>query len=127
MVEERARRAHSSHKQGLEQKASEYPLGPHFPFQSCAFYASRALFKSKTACCFENTLKNGSQRDVIPHFLTFLTLSLRLLYYLHLSSRRSLASVHINYVSLSYDSSKIQFVFLRFFKNRKVGSPPLPW
>ena len=32
--------------------ASSNPIS--FPFRSCAFYASRALFKSHTACCFLN-------------------------------------------------------------------------
>ena len=83
--------------------ASSNPIS--FPFRSCAFYASRALFKSQTACCFENTFKHGSKKrkeggmttlwkpkSCHSPFLTFRTPSLRLLSYLHLSSRCSLAS-----------------------------------
>ena len=50
MVEEPARRAHSSHKQRLERKASEYTLGPHFvlalvraPFPSLQCHVCRFL------------------------------------------------------------------------------------
>jgi hypothetical protein len=54
-------------------------------------YVSLVLFKTLMTCCF---CKHGSQRVVIPHFLTFLTPSFRLLSYLalHLCSRCSLAS-----------------------------------